>query len=96
MGAYAPEYSYFLPIPNTLGAYAPEKVPQAHFSAIFALLIFTYYCFFAWISDIYLDLKRKCFLFESWILSRKVGGYAPDYLRVVGFTNELAAIRAKK
>jgi hypothetical protein len=39
MGAYAPEYSYFLPIPNTLGAYAPEKVPQAHFSAIFALLL---------------------------------------------------------
>ena len=46
MGAYAPEYSHFLPIPNSLGAYAPEKVPQAHFSAVFALLIFTYYYFF--------------------------------------------------
>ena len=65
MGAYAPENSHFLPIPNSLGAYAPEKVPRAHFIAIFALPIFTYYCFFAWISDIYLDLKRKCFLFES-------------------------------
>lgn len=67
MGAYAPEYSHFLPIPNTLGAYAPEKVPQAHFSAIFALLIFTYYYFFWWISDINLDLKRICLLFEFWI-----------------------------
>ena len=67
MGAYAPEYSHFLPIPNTLGAYAPEKVPQAHFSAIFALLIFTYYYFFWWISYINLDLKGKCFLFEFWI-----------------------------
>jgi len=67
MGAYAPENSHFLPIQNSLGAYAPEKVPRPHFFTIFTLLIFTYYCFFAWISDINLDLKGKCFLFESWI-----------------------------
>jgi len=73
-----------LTIPTSLGAYAPEKVPRSHFFAIFALPIFTYYYFFWWISDINLDLKRKCFLFGSWIYFRKVGGYAPDYLAVSG------------
>lgn len=79
MGAYAPENSCFLTIPTSLGAYAPEKVPRSHFFAIFDLPIFTYCYLPWWIPDIYLDFKRKRFLFGSRIYFRKVGGYAPDY-----------------
>lgn len=81
MGAYAPENSCFLTIPTSLGAYAPEKVPRSHFFAIFDLPIFTYCYLPWWIPDIYLDFKRKRFLFGSRIYFRKVGGYAPDYLK---------------